>query len=42
MHGKILVMDHMILNPKSDCIYHFPIDFDPNERPVGSKSIGKW
>ena len=27
---------------KSDCIYHFPIDLEPNGRPFGSKSIGKW
>ena len=26
---------------KSDCIYHFPIDLEPNGRPFGSKSIGK-
>ena len=27
---------------KSDCIYHFPIDLEPNGRPFGSKSVGKW
>ena len=26
--------------PKSDSIYHFPIYFEPNWRPFGSKSIG--
>jgi len=30
------------VNPKSDCIYHLKIDMEPNERPIGSKSIGKW
>ena len=30
------------VNPKSDCIYHFPIDLEPNGRPFGSKVIGKW
>ena len=23
------------INPKSDCIYHFPIDLEPNRRPFG-------
>ena len=27
------------INLKSDCIYHFPIDLDPNVCPFGSKSI---
>ena len=30
------------IKPKSGCIYHFPIDLDPNGGPFGSKSIGKW
>ena len=30
------------INPKSDCIYQFPIALEPNGRPFGSKSIGKW
>ena len=30
------------IKPKSDCIYHFPIDFESNRIPFGSKSIGKW
>ena len=29
------------INQKSYWLYHFPIDLDPNERPFGSKSIGK-
>ena len=29
------------IKPKSDCIYHFPIDLEPNRRPLGSKSIGE-
>ena len=27
---------------KSDCIYHFLIDLEPNGRPFDPKSIGKW
>ena len=30
------------IKAKSDCIYQFPIDLDPNGSPFGSKSIGKW
>ena len=30
------------IKPKSDCIYHFPIDLETNGRPFGYKSIGKW
>jgi len=30
------------INLKSDCIYHFLIDMDPNGLPFGSKSIGIW
>ena len=30
------------INPKLNCIYHFPIDLEQNGRPFGSKSIGKW
>ena len=33
---------YFYINPKSDCIYHFPVDSDPNGRPFVSKSIGKW
>ena len=29
------------INPKSDCIYHFPVDLEPKGRPFGSKSIGE-
>ena len=29
------------IKPKSDCIYHAPVDLEPNRRPFGSKSIGK-
>ena len=25
------------IDPKSDCIYHFPIDLELNARPFGSK-----
>ena len=28
--------------PKSDCIYHFPIDLESNGRTFGSKSTGAW
>ena len=27
------------INPKSDCIYHFPVDLNSSGRPFGSKSI---
>ena len=40
-HREIFSKSYYI-NPKSDCIYHFPIDLDPNGRPFVSKSIGKW
>ena len=30
------------IKPKSDYIFHFPIDFYPNGLPFGYKSIGKW
>ena len=30
------------IKPKSECIYHFLIDLEPNGRPFGSRSIGKW
>ena len=30
------------IKPKSECIYHAPIDLEPNGHPFGSKSIGKW
>ena len=28
--------------PKSDCIYNFPIDLEPNGRRFSFKSIGTW
>ena len=40
-HSEIFAKSYYI-NPKSDCIYHFPIDLEPNGRPFGSKSTGKW
>ena len=40
-HREIFSKSYSI-NPKSDCIYHFPIDLDPNGCPNGSKLIGKW
>ena len=30
------------INPKSYCVYHFPIDLEPNGHPFGSKPIEKW
>ena len=38
-HREIFSKSYSI-NPKSDCIYHFPIDLDLNKRPFGSKSNG--
>ena len=32
-HWKIISKSYQI-NPKSDCNYHFSIDFDPNGRPL--------
>ena len=32
----------LLNQPKSDCIYHFSIDFKPNAIPFIFKSIGKW
>ena len=32
---------HTLNQPKSDCIYHFPMDLEPNGIPFCSKSIGK-
>ena len=29
------------IKPKSDCIYHFPIDLEPNGRLFGYEFIGK-
>ena len=29
-----------LIKSKLDCIYHFPIDLEPNRRSFGSKSIG--
>ena len=40
-HREIFSKSYEI-NPKSDCIYHFPIDLDPKIRPFAFKSIGKW
>ena len=31
----------LLIQPRSDCIYQFPIDLTPNEIPFGIKSIGK-
>ena len=39
-HREIFSKSYQI-NLKSDCIYHAPIDLNPNGRPLGSKSIEK-
>ena len=36
------LFESLFINLKSECIYHFPIDLEPNGRPFGSKLIGKW
>ena len=42
-HTHIEIDFQFLLNqPKSDCIYHFPIDLEPNGNPLGSNSIGRW
>ena len=40
-HREIFLKSYQI-KPISDCIYHFPIDLEPNRRPFCSKSIRKW
>ena len=40
-HSEIFLKSYQI-NPKSDCIYQFPINLESNGRLFGSKSIGKW
>ena len=40
-HREIVSKPYQI-KPKSDCIYHFPIDLELNGRAFGSKSIGNW
>ena len=37
-HGELFSKSYWI-NSKSDCIYQFPIDFDPNGLLYGSKSV---
>ena len=37
-HREIFTKSFQI-NQKSDCIYHFPIDLEPNERPFGSLMV---
>jgi len=37
------IFSKYLIKPKSNCIYHFPIDLEQKRtRPSGSKSIGKW
>jgi len=38
VHGEIYFE---FIQTKSDYIYHFPMDLDPNGDPFSSKSIGK-
>ena len=40
-HSEIFSKFYQI-KPKSNFIYLFPIDLEPNRRSFGSKSIGKW
>ena len=40
IHREIFSKSYYI-NLKSDCIYNFPINLEPNGRSFGSKSIGK-
>ena len=39
--AKVDQIESYQINPKSGCIYHFPIDLEPNGRLFDSKSIGK-
>ena len=36
-----IFLESYLIKLKSDCIYHFPINLEPNGRSFGSKSIGK-
>ena len=40
-HRKIFSKSYWI-NLKLDCIYHFPINLEPNGHPFRFISIGKW
>ena len=40
--ARLLTEKSYLINPKSVCINHFPIDLETNGRPFGSKSIRKW
>ena len=39
-HGETF-QKYLQIKPESDCIYHAPIDLEPNGRTLGSKSIEK-
>ena len=41
VHNEIL-SKYYLIKPKSECMYHAPIDLEPNRRSFGSKSIGAW
>ena len=43
LHAENFFSKSNQINPKSDCIYHAPIDLEPNGQcPLCSKPIGKW
>ena len=39
-HREIFSKYHLI-KPKSDCSYHFPIDFEPNRRPFAVPNLSE-
>ena len=39
--GEIFSKSYCI-KPNPDCIYHFPMDLEPNGRPLRYRSIGKF
>ena len=48
-HSRLLFSTHReifsksyLIKPKSDCIYHAPIELEPNGHQFGSKSICAW
>jgi len=40
--GTAMFSESYYINPKSDSMYHFLGNLDPNGRPLGSKSTGIW
>ena len=41
IQAEKIISKYYLIKLKLDCIYQFPIDFEPNKRLFGTKSIGK-